>query len=202
MPEPEPLVIEDEIDLRNLVLTLWRGKYIIFLISVLSVALASIYLRHAEKKYFIKADFKPVVEASGMSPNLARLSGLASLSGVSLPVSSSSDFATYQKLIFSEEVAERVFTNRDLIVRLFNSEWNADVGSFEEPFSGKVGKLKESIRTTLTGFEIEKYVPPNPKRLSMLMAAELELSLNSVTGFLSISTETSQPDIMLSLIHI
>ena len=65
MSEPKPAEINDEIDLRELFLTLWRGKYVIFLISVLAIAFSSIYLRSSERKYSVQAVFKPVVEASG-----------------------------------------------------------------------------------------------------------------------------------------
>ena len=109
--------IEDEVDLRELFSTLWRGKYIVFLTVILAIVCASFHLRVSERKYTVQMVLKPVVaEASG--PNLAGFSGLASLAGISLPSSSSSDFTTYQKLIFSEEVAKRIFTNKKLVVKL------------------------------------------------------------------------------------
>ena len=70
MSEPKPIEINDEIDLRELFLTLWRGKYVIFLVSVLAIAFSSINLRISERKYSVQAVFKPVVEASG-GPNLS-----------------------------------------------------------------------------------------------------------------------------------
>jgi len=132
MSEPKPVEVNDEIDLRELFLTLWRGKYVIFLISVLAIAFSSIYLRTSERKYSVQAVFKPVVEVSS-GPNLSGLSGLASFAGISMPTSNSSDFTTYQKLIFSEEVAEKVFTNRELVLKVFQGEWNSDTGSFVAP---------------------------------------------------------------------
>ena len=142
MSEPNPIEINDEIDLRELFLTLWRGKYIIFLISVLAIALSSIYLRTLERTYSVQVVFKPVIEASG-SPNFSGLSGLASFAGISIPTSNSSDFTTYQKLLFSEEVAEKIFTNRELVVKLFQGEWNSDTGSFVGPVSGRLGDMKQ-----------------------------------------------------------
>jgi len=199
MSEPKPIEISDEIDLRELFLTLWRGKYIIFLISVLAIAFSSIYLRTSERKYSVQAVFKPVVEASG-GPNLSGFSGLASFAGISMPTSNSSDFTTYQKLIFSEEVAEKVFTNRELVLKIFRGEWNSDTGSFVAPVSGRLGDMKQLVKSVLTGFEKGKYIPPNPKRLSMLMAAILNISVDNSTGFLSITAETSSPDMIIELI--
>ena len=198
MSETKSPEINDEIDLRELFLALWRGKYIVFLVTILAIVCASFYLRSAERKYSVQMVLKPVVaEASG--PNLSGFSGLASLAGISLPSSSGSDFTTYQKLIFSEEVAERIFTNKELVVKLFGGEWNSDTQSFEAPVSGNIGKLKQEVKLLLTGAEKGKYIPPNPKRLSMLMASTFNIALDSGTGFMTISTETSKPDVMLEL---
>ena len=199
MSESKPLEINDEIDLKELFLALWRGKYVIFLITVLAVVFASLHLRSSERKYSVKVVLKPVIEeASG--PNLSGFSGLASVAGISLPTSSGSDFTTYQKLIFSEEVAERVFTNEELVVKLFKSEWNPNTGYFEAPQGGKISKLKQFVKSLLTGEEKSKYISPNPKRLSMLMNVKLAILVEQDTGFISISTETSEPAVMIKLI--
>jgi hypothetical protein len=142
---------------------------------------------------------KPVVaEASG--PNLSGFSGLASLAGISLPSSSGSDFTTYQKLIFSEEIAERIFTNKELVVKLFEIEWNSDTQSFQAPLSGNIDKLKQRVKLLLTGTEKGNYIPPNPKRLSILMDKTFRIFVDRETGFVTISTETSKPDVMVELI--
>ena len=200
MSEPKPAEINDEIDLRELFISLWRGEDTIFIISVLAVSLSSIYLRNSERQFTVKAVFKPVVEAAGG----ARLSGLnlglASLAGINLPTSSSADFKTYQKLIFSEEVAERIFTNEELMLKIFKNEWNSDSKSFEAPLSGKVSELKQLVKSILTGVENRKYISPNPKRLSMLMEDSLKISVEKGTGFISILTETNKPGISIELI--
>lgn len=199
MSEPKLAEMNDEIDLREVVLTLWRGKYIIFVSSILAILLSSYYLRNSQRQYTVTAVFKPVIEA-GVGTNLSGFSGLASLAGISLPTSSGTDFVTYQKLIFSEEVAQRIFTNKELIKKIFKSEWNSNSESFVAPLAGKFGDVKQLIKSTLTGVEKVKYIPPNPKRLSMLMAIKLNISPDRGTGFISITTQTSQPDIMVELI--
>jgi capsular polysaccharide biosynthesis protein len=199
MSETKSPEINDEIDLRELFLVLWRGKHIVFLVTILAIVCASFYLRSAERKYSVQMVLKPVVaEASG--PNLSGFSGLASLAGISLPSSSGSDFTTYQKLIFSEEVAEKIFTNKELVEKLFRSEWSSDTQSFGAPLIGNFGKLKQRVKSLLTGVEKGKYIPPNPKRLSMLIEYTFNISEDSGTGFITISTETSKPDTLLELI--
>ena len=199
MSETKSPEINDEIDLRELFLALWRGKHIVFLVSILAIVCASFYLRGSERKYSIQMVLKPVVaEASG--PSLSGFSGLASLAGISLPSSSGTDFTTYKKLIFSEEVAERIFPNKELVVELFGGEWSSDTQSFEAPRSGDIGKLKNRVKLLLTGAEKGKYIPPNPKRLSMLMTGIFNISIEKSTGFISITAETSNPDMILELI--
>ena len=199
MSKPKLSETNDEIDIRELLLTLWKGKYIIFSILVVAVLLSSMHLRNSVRKYSVEAVFKPVVEASG-SPNLTGLSGLASFAGMALPTSTSSDFTTYQQLLFSEEVAGRVFSNRDLIIKLFKGEWHSDTGLFAAPLGRQSFDLKQVIKSALTGVEKGQYIPPNPKRLSMLMASTLNVSVDNSTGFISISTETSEPNLMVELI--
>ena len=200
MSEAKPIEINGEIDLREIFLALWRGKYIIFSMSVLAIVFSSMHLRNSERKYSVELIFKPVVETSGNS-NLSGFSGLASLAGVSLPTSSSADFTTYQRLLFSEEVAKRVFVNEKLMTKLFKGEWNSDSASFvAPPIGGKINEFKKLVRSALIGVGDINYIPPNPKRLSLLMAATFEVSLDSATGFLLISTETNEPNIMIELI--
>jgi capsular polysaccharide biosynthesis protein len=199
MSESRSPEINDEIDLRELFVALWRGKYIVLLVTILAIVSASFHLRNSERKYSVQMVLKPVVaEASGS--NLSGFSGLASLAGISLPSSSGSDFTTYQKLIFSEEVSERIFTNKELVVKLFGGEWSSDTQSFEASLSGNIGKLKHKVKLLLTGAGEGKYIPPNPKRLSMLMASTLSMAVDSRSGFITISTETSKPVVMQELI--
>ena len=199
MSETKLPELDDEIDLRELFLVLWRGKYIVFLAAILAIVCASFYLRSAERKYSVQMVLKSVV-AKTSGPNLSGFSGLASLAGISLPSSSVSDFTTYQKLIFSEEVAEKIFTNKELVEKLFRGEWRSDTQSFEAPLIGNIGKLTKRVKLLLTGAEKEKYIPPNPKRLSMLMVSRFSISEDHGSSFITILTETSEPDVMLELI--
>jgi hypothetical protein len=165
----------------------------------LAIVFSSIYLRNSERKYSVQAVFKAVVESDG-GPNLSGLSGLASFAGISLPTSNSSDFDIYQRLIFSEEVAKKVFTDQELMLKIFQGEWNSDTGSFVAPVSGRVGDFKQLVKSMLTGAEKRNYIPPNPKRLSIVIANLLNISKTNSTGFISILAETSDPDLVLELI--
>ena len=68
--------LNDEIDLKDLFLTLWSGKLYIVLFSIISVCIASFYLQYAERKYTVEYNLKPVGETKN-SPSLSGLGGFA-----------------------------------------------------------------------------------------------------------------------------
>ena len=51
---------DDEIDLRDLMVTLWAGKVLIFAMTLASFAAAAGYLHIAERKYSVKLTLQPV----------------------------------------------------------------------------------------------------------------------------------------------
>jgi len=193
---------DDEIDLRELFTALWRGKRLIIICVMLSIMLASLYLRLAERKYTVRYVFAPVAsENSG--PNLGGLGGLgglASLAGVSLPTSSSSDFLTYKFLLKSEEVAARILKDRDLLVSVFSSEWDTERELFRQPASGPLRSVVRGLKNLLTGNEPSAYIPPNAARLSEWMNEVFSSSEDRDTGFLTLSAETTEPALMVDVI--
>jgi len=190
---------DNEIDLRELFAALWRGKRLIIICVVLAIMLASLNLRLAERKYTVRYVFAPVAsENSG--PNLGGLGGLASLAGVSLPTSSSSDFLTYKFLLKSEEVAARMLKDRDLLLSVFSSEWDTERELFRQPASGPLRSVVRGLKNLLTGNEPSAYIPPNAARLSAWMANAFNSSEDRETGFLTLSAETANPTLMVDVI--
>ena len=115
--------LNDEIDLKDLFLTLWRCKFYIIVVSIISVSIASLYLQSAERKYTVEYDLKPVSETKS-SRNLSGLGGFASLAGIQLPTSSNTDFNIFKELITSLETSEAIFENKKIIRNIFKSEWD------------------------------------------------------------------------------
>ena len=190
---------DDEIDLRELFTALWQGKILIIICVMFSIMLASLYLRQAERKYTVRYVFAPVAsENSG--PSLGGLGGLASLAGVSLPTSSSSDFLTYKFLLKSEEVAARILKDRDLLVSVFSSEWDTERELFRQPASGPLRSVVRGLKNLLTGNEPSAYIPPNAARLSEWMNEVFSSSEDRDTGFLTLSAETTEPALMVDVI--
>jgi hypothetical protein len=194
-----PNLADDEIDLRELFVELWRGKWLILFISCVSLALASFYLNGAVRKHTVSMTFKPVLEESS-GPNLAGLGGLASLAGVSLPQSGSGDFATYRTLLRSQEVAERVIATTELLPEIFKNEWDAQNAQFREPSRGVLRQSLSGLKSVLTGDEKGDYIAPNPQRLSIFVEDTFALTLDKETGFLTVSSESDDPELIVALI--
>jgi hypothetical protein len=125
---------------------------------------------------------------------------LASLAGVSLPQSGSGDFATYRTLLRSQEVAERVIATTELLPAIFKNEWDAQNAQFREPSRGVLRQSLSGLKSVLTGDEKGDYIAPNPQRLSIFVEDTFALTLDKETGFLTVSAESDDPELIVALI--
>ena len=190
---------DDEIDLRELFVTLWRGKWFITFCVLVAITLGSLYLRSADKKYTVTYIFKPV-SSEDATPNFSGLGGLASLAGVSLPSSSSGDFTAFKMLLKSEEVATMMMDDVQFIQEIFASEWNDAEQTFERPPPGPLTPLKAIIKSVLLGEGESAYIAPNPARLANWMSNAFSTYIDRDTGYLTFSSETTKPELSLKII--
>ena len=190
---------DDEIDLRELFGALWRGKFLIMLCVIAAIALAALYLRTAERKYTVSYVFKPVATEDAM-PSLGGLGGLASLAGVSLPSSSSGDFLTFKFMLKSEEVAQQLMQNEALIKGVFKREWDGDTQSYRQPADGNLTPYVRGLKKLLTGEGPRDYAPPSAARLAEWLKKDgFSSSEDRDTGFLTLSAETPEPELMIQV---
>ena len=191
--------LNDEIDLRDLFFTLWGGKIYVILLSIISVFLASFYLQFVERKYSVEYNVKPVGETE-ISPNLSGLGGLASLTGIQLPTSSGKDFSIFKELITAPEVSEIIFENKKIIREIFRFEWDETLNNYSRPPKNKIQIFASDTKKVLTGNIDVNYMPPNPRRLAIFINKNIQIGEDKETGFLKFTSETSKPELMLSLI--
>ena len=191
--------LNDEIDLRDLFFTLWGGKIYIILISIISVFLASFYLQFAERKYSVEYNLKPVGETKN-NPSFSSLGGFASLAGIQLPSSSGNDFNIFKELITAPEVSEIIFENKKIIREIFRSEWDETLNNYSRPPKSKIQIFVSDAKKLLTGNIDVNYMPPNPRRLAIFINKNIQIGEDKETGFLKFTSETSKPELMLSLI--
>jgi hypothetical protein len=188
----------DEIDLLELFAVIWAGKFTIVIFSVIAVFCASVFLHTADRKYSVSMIFKPVSEVSS-GANLSGLGGLAGMAGISIPSATGSDIDVFQELFTSDEVAQVVFANTDLMSRLFRGEWDSENGMFTEPKKSTSSKLRSKLKVLLTGTN-NIYAEPNPTRLRQFLAGSVTQSIDQKTGFVSFSAQTNSPELIVELV--
>ena len=190
---------DHETDLNDLLFILWKGKFYTILVSIISVFLASFYLQFAERKYTVEYSLKPVGETKN-SPSFSGLGGFASLAGIQLPTNSSNDFNIFKELITAPEVSEIIFENKKIIRDIFRSEWDETLNNYSSPPKSKIQTFTRDAKKLLTGNINVNYMPPNPRRLAIFINKNIQIGEDKETGFLKFSSETSRPELMLSLI--
>ena len=191
--------LDDEIDLRDLFFKLWGGKIYIIMFSIISVFLASFYLQSAERKYSVEYNLKPVGETKSSSSS-SGLSGFASLAGFQLPTSSNNDFNIFKELITAPEVSEIIFENKKIIRDIFRSEWDEALNNYSRQPKSKIQIFVSDVKKILTGNIDVNYMPPNPRRLAIFINKNIQIGEDKETGFLKFTSETSKPELILSLI--
>ncbi|MDA9355581.1 hypothetical protein N9R24_06230, partial [Amylibacter sp.] len=167
--------------------------------SIIFVFYASFYLQSAERKYTVEYNLKPVGETK-KNQGFAGLGGFASLAGIQLPSSSNNDFSIFKELITSVEVSEIIFDNQKIIKDIFISEWDDSLNNYSRPQKSKVQSLISDVKRLLTGNKEVIYVPPNSRRLAVFIDGNIQINEEKKTGFLKFTSETSKPELILSLI--
>ena len=189
----------DEFDLKDLSFTLWKGKFFIIFVSIISVFLAIYYLQIAERKYTVEYNLKAVDETD-TDTSFSALGGFASIAGIHLPNASNNDFNIFKELITSEEVSEIIFEDRKIIRDIFRSEWDEVLNNYSRPPKSKVQYYLSKVKKLLTGNIEVNYMPPNARRLAIFMDKNIQIIEDAKTGFLKLKNESSNPELMLSLI--
>ena len=199
MNKNQKINYDDEIDLKELLFTLWKGKFSMIIVLIISVFLAVYYLHLAERKYTVEYNLKTVGETENNS-SFSGLGGFASLAGIQLPTSSNNDFNIFKELITSSEVSEIIFENKKIIRDIFSSEWDETLNNYLRPPKSKIQIFVSDVKKLLTGNIEINYIPPNPRRLAIFINKVIQISEDKETGFLKFSSETSKPKLILSLI--
>ena len=190
---------DNEIDLKDLFFSLWKGKFYIILVSIVSVVIAVNYLQTAERKYTVEYNLKAVSEKENRQ-SVSKLSGFASIAGIQLPTSSGTDFNIFKELITSVEVSEIIFENKKIIREIFSSEWDETLNNYSRPPKSKFQVFISDAKKLLTGNYAVNYMPPNPNRLAIFISKNIKISEDKKTGFLKFASETSRPELILSII--
>jgi len=181
--------IEDEIDPYKLVQSLWRKKWIIAFITLMSIVGAVIYLNFATYTYTVTLKIVPVIDSGGtLSPKISGLAELAGITGIG--TKGVTQFVLYKELFTSLGAAENVSRRTDLMRVVFAGEWNAEKKSWIEPASA-LRDLKDRIKSTL-GIPIYPWQPPDGARLEEYLKNAIKTTEDRKTAIMSISIDTNK----------
>jgi len=112
---------KDEIDIQKLFVELWKGKWIIFVVTILFGAIAVIYSLNLPNIYKSDVLLAPVTESSGLKIS-GELGGLAALAGVNLGNSGGEQTAIAIEILKSREFLGRFIRKYNLFVPLMAAD--------------------------------------------------------------------------------
>ena len=188
----------EDFDIYALIKTLWKGKLVIIVFTVIGIIVGSIYLKRVDDHYTVSILLKPVQPND--ETNVGRnLGNLASLAGVSKGVSIATGLEEFQLMLTKEEVSLSLLKDQNLVQTLFGREWNEELKSFSKPSLDWKEKLIMRIKKVLRGAKTKSYEPPNATRLAIVVDQLIKTNIDDL-GLLKISSETSQPDVAVRLI--
>lgn len=117
---------EDEIDLRELFATLWRGKWVILMLTVVFAAGGVAYALSQPNVYTASALLAPASDETGSRVS-GQLAGLASLAGVNIGSGSTNKTAIAKEVLQSRAFLSDFIRRHNLAVPLMATKaWDVD----------------------------------------------------------------------------
>lgn len=184
--------MDDEIDLKELFMVLWSGKWLISAITgVAAVASVAIALM-LPNIYAANALLAPAEQSGGgMSALMQQYGGLASLAGVSLPGGEDGSRAQLgMQLMKSRAFIGDFVDRRDILPELMAvKSW--DAGSGDVVFDSE--SYDADSKTWLREVEPPKLAEPSAQEAHKAFSAILGVSQDKQTGYVTVSIEHQSP---------
>ena len=179
---------DDEIDLRDLFLTLWHGKWLIISITVLFAIGGVVYALMQPNQYRAEAMVAPTDEEQG--PQISgQLGGLASMAGVNIGEGGSSKTVIAKQILQSRAFLSDFIHRHDLAVPLMATEgWNANTGEWiinREVYDPEAGEWQQN--------DDGKSLEPTDWDLVKRFRGMLSVSDASDTGMITVSIKSQSP---------
>ena len=189
LPSPYP---DDEIDLKELFMVLWSGKWLISAVTGLAAVISVVVALSLPNIYTASALLAPAEsEGGGLSGLMAQYGGLASLAGVSLPGGGEGSRAQLgMQLMKSRSFIGDFVERHDILPELMAvGSWNQDSGEIVFDPDDYDADTKTWVR------DVDLPKRPQP---SLLEAHEefmdiLGVSEDKQTGYVTVSIEHHSP---------
>lgn len=177
MVKTEPVALleigKDDYELAQLLQTLWSGRKIIALVTIVFLALAVLYLNVATYRYSARLVVAPTQSRSGgLSAAIGGLGGLASLAGVNIPQDQGSlNFSLYLEGLHSRSLADALVRHSELMHTIYVREWNEEASRWQQPVS-LVSSAANVVKGAL-GIPVRPWRQPDGGRLQEYLEREV-----------------------------
>ncbi len=177
-----PAPHEDEIDLRELFNVLWKGKWIIIVVTFLFAVAGVFYAKSLPNIYKSQALLMPTQQSNnGLS---GKVGGLASLAGLNLGAKNSVDKTELAlKILESHDFLSALIQKNDLLVLLMASvNWDKS--------NNIIITNKQSYDQATQQWLVQK---PSIQKAVEVLQSKIEIDHDKSSGFISITVEHYSP---------
>ena len=183
---------DDEIDLRELFMVIWSGKWVISLVTGLAAALSLLVSMSLPNIYTATTLLAPAESlGSGVSSLTRQYGGLASLAGVSLPGSKDGSRSQLgMELLKSRAFISDFVERRDILPELMAVDfWNPGTG--QVVFDADIYDLAST--SWVRDVEPPRAAKPSAQEAHSEFMDLLSVSENSETGYVTLSIDHHSP---------
>lgn len=183
---------DDEIDLRELFLTLWRGKWIILATTVAFAAAGVFYALSQPNIYQASVLLAPTQEEGAANGISGQLGGLASLAGINLGGGGANKTVMAKEVLKSRAFLTDFIHRHDLVVPLMATKaWDMSENQWvidRELYSPS----NNQWRTNEDGEVLE---PTDWDMVNKFKASHLSISENKENGMVTLSVKSQSPPV-------
>ena len=183
----DPILYDDELDLRELFKVIWEGKKLIILITFV-VAISSIIYSLSLTNYYSSESVLTVRDSQNSSA-LSEYSGIASLAGVNLPVIADTSVINVIEMIKSRKFVKHLMTFENVLPSIMAAK-SYDAASQELYFDPEIYNTKTKTWTR------------KPNKNKGIKPSYLETHKAYLDGMLSISQDKKTGLVFIMIEHI
>ena len=191
-PTVNNMAMDDEIDLKELFMVLWSGKWLISAITGVAATASVAIALMLPNIYTANALLAPAEQSGGgMSALMQQYGGLASLAGVSLPGGEDGSRAQLgMQLMKSRAFIGDFVERRDILPELMAvTAW--DAGSGQIVFNPE--SYDAASKTWVREVEVPKLPTPSAQEAHKAFSEILGVAQDKQTGYVTVSIEHQSP---------
>jgi len=183
--------IDDEIDLKEVFLVLWEGKYLIGALTSVAAVLSVIIALQLPNIYTSVSVLVPKGDGSGAGQLARSYGGIAALAGVALPSGGSGDAQLAKQAISSETFIEVYLMDEILVEMMAVKSWNASTNVLE--IDPDIYDVHKNIWVRDVSFP---FLPkPHIDEVMKVYSGHVQVSEDKETGALSLMVKHLSPSI-------